>query len=59
MDNRIAHEIMRLTAERDAFVAEANGRIALYNALIARWGAMLEPTITQGEEPAEHVSQAE
>lgn len=54
MDERIAREIMRLTVERDAFIAEANGRIALYGALIARWSAMLQPemTITQGEEPA-------
>jgi hypothetical protein len=48
----IAHEIIRLTADRDAFVAEANGRIAFLNALIARWQGLLEPTITQGEEGA-------
>lgn len=51
MDDRIAHEITRLIAERDAYVNEANGRVTLYNNLIARWGALVEPTITQGEEP--------
>lgn len=47
-------EIVRLEIERDAFVAEANGRVVLYNHLIKRWKAMLqtEPDliITQGEE---------
>lgn len=49
-NDKIAHEIIRLTADRDAFIAEANSRIAFLNALIERWKALLEPTITQGEE---------
>jgi hypothetical protein len=53
MEERIILEIARLEIEREAFVAEANGRIAIYGRLIERWRGMLAPTITHGEEPIE------